>query len=301
MSIPRRVERQSGLSRLTVRRDPRRLESAVRQPSAAARRLFTIAVTGGKGGIGKTNLVANLAVGMAQLGQRVLLLDGDLGLANVDLLLGLVPRFTLYDVVRGRMRLSEIVLDGPFGIRVIPASSGVEEMADLDDYRRETLLRSLEEVSRDRDVLLVDTGSGIHRQSLRLAQIADEILVVTTPEPPAFSDAYATFKVLAARRLSRPPRLIVNMARTQAEALRVARRVRRVAQRFLGFEPELFGVIPADDAVPRAVKEQRPFLQGSPGSPASVSVRELAQRLLSSRSLPPRASADPVRAVRQAA
>jgi flagellar biosynthesis protein FlhG len=242
--------------------------------------LLTVAVTGGKGGVGKTNLVTNLAVIMARMGKKVLLLDGDFSLANVDLLLGLVPHSNLYDVVSGRKRIDEIVLTGEAGIRIIPAASGVEEMAALDDYRREVLIRSLENLASDRDVLLIDTGSGIHRQNLRLAQMADEILVLTTPEPTAFSDAYATIKVLSSRRLARPPRLVVNMAHSEAEALRIARRVARVASQFLGFEPELYGIIPNDEAVPRAVKAQEPFVKIYEDSPAAVGVRELAKRLL---------------------
>jgi len=265
--------------------------------------LLTVAVTGGKGGVGKTNLVTNLAIMIARMGKKVLLLDGDFSLANVDLLLGLVPHSNLYDVVSGRKRIDEIVLEGEAGIRIIPAASGVEEMAALDDYRREVLIRSLENLAADRDVLLIDTGSGIHRQNLRLAQMADEILVLTTPEPTAFSDAYATIKVLSSRRLARPPRLVVNMAHSEAEALRVARRVARVANQFLGFEPELYGIIPDDEAVPRAVKAQEPFVKVDEDCPAAVGVRELAKRLLQPMAAPifPRTQAtDPARAVKVA-
>ena len=250
------------------------------EPEPAASQPFAVAVTSGKGGVGKTNLVTNLAMLMAESGLKVMLLDGDLSLANVDLLLGLAPRYNLYDVVHGRKRLSEIVLHGPHDIRIIPASSGVEEMAGLDDYRREVLVRSLESLARDRDVLLIDTGSGIHRQNLRLAQLADEILVVTTPEPTAFSDAYATIKVLSSRRLANPPRLVVNMARTENEAGRVATRVARVANQFLGFEPQLYGVIPQDECVPKAVRAQQPFVKRYPQGAATAGLRELMRRLL---------------------
>lgn len=248
--------------------------------------LLTVAVTSGKGGVGKTNLVTNLAHVMASMGRRVLLLDGDFSLANVDLLLGLVPQYNLFDVVTGRKRIDEIVLTGEADIRIIPASSGVEEMASLDDYRREVLIRSLEALALDRDVLLIDTGSGIHRQNLRLAQMADEILVLTTPEPTAFSDAYATIKVLTQRRLNAPPRLVVNMAGSEAEASRVARRVSRVSRQFLGFEPELYGVIPEDEAVGRAVKLQEPFVKIYTGAPATLGVKNLARRLLNPTATP---------------
>jgi flagellar biosynthesis protein FlhG len=240
-------------------------------------------VTSGKGGVGKSCLVANLALIMAQMGKQVLLLDGDLSLANVDLLMGLVPQVNLYDVVRGAKRIDEIILTGPEGIGIIPAASGIEEMANLDDYRRELLVRSLELVAKDRDVLLVDTGSGIHRQNLRLAQMADEILVVTTPEPTAFSDAYATIKILTGRRLVHPPRLVVNMAHSLGEGRGTARRVRRVARQFLGFQPKLYGVIPFDEAVPRAVRRQQLLVREAPESPAARSLRRLAERILAAR------------------
>lgn len=249
-------------------------------PACAPAPMLSVAVAGGKGGVGKTSLAANLAVRLADLGRRVLLLDGDLGLANVDLLLGLAPRRTLYDVVRGDCTPAEVLLEGPGGVRILPAASGIPEMANLDDYRRERLVRALAEVTCDRDALLIDTGPGIQQQTIRLAQIADEILVVTTPEPTAFADAYATLKVLAARPLARAPRLVVTMARDLAEAQRVAERVRRVARRFLDLEVELYGVIPRDGAVGRAVRAQRPFVRAYPDSPAATAVRELADRLL---------------------
>ncbi|MBM3317809.1 MAG: MinD/ParA family protein [Candidatus Eisenbacteria bacterium] len=242
--------------------------------------LLSIAIAGGKGGIGKTNLAANLAIGMSDLGRRVLLLDGDLSLANVDLLLGLAPRHTLHDVVTGRRRMEEIVLAGPAGVRILPAASGIEEMADLDEVRRERLLRSLARVTGDRDVLIIDTAPGIQAQNLRLARAADEILVVTTPEPPAFADAYATLKVLSAHALARPPRLVVTMARDRGEARRVSERIGRVARRFLGLDLELCGVIPRDAAVARAVRRQQPFVRAYPDSPAAEAIRDLARRLL---------------------
>jgi flagellar biosynthesis protein FlhG len=249
-------------------------------PGAQPRRPLSVAFLSGKGGVGKSSLVANLAILMAEMGRRTLVLDGDLGLANVDLLLGLVPQRTLLDVVEGRCRLEEVLLAGPAGIEVLPASSGVEKMADLDDYRREVLLRSLEAVARDRDLLLIDTGSGIHRQSLRLGQTADEIVVVTTPEPPAFADAYAMLKVLHERPIRRFPRLVVNMARSTEEALRVARRLQRVARRFLGQAPELSGVILEDRNLARAVRRQLPLVRSYPDTRAVADMRALAERLL---------------------
>jgi flagellar biosynthesis protein FlhG len=241
---------------------------------------FSIAVVSGKGGVGKSSLVANLAVAMGEMGTRVLLLDGDWGLADVDQLLGLVPRHTLHDVLCGRRRADEIVLDGPAGIRVVPGGAGIEELADLDDYRRETLLRALHALVRRDEMLLIDTGSGLHRQSLRLAQSADEILLVTTPEPTALSGAAATLRALAARRPARSPRLVVNQAGCVAEAERAARCLREATARDGGAAIDLLGYVPIDETVRRSVREQRPFVQCDPDAPASRSVRALARRLL---------------------
>jgi flagellar biosynthesis protein FlhG len=263
---------------------------------ASIRTPVSVAVTSGKGGVGKTSLVTNLAILLGGMGRRVLLVDGDFGLANVDLLLGLTPDSNLYDVVRGRKRIGEIVMSGPAGIRVLPAASGVAEMADIDDYRYELLIQSFETVTSDCDALLIDTSSGIHRRNLRLAQMADEILVVTTPEPPAFSDAYATIKVLCDQRPTCRPSLVLNRVSDETEAMLVAEKVRRVTRQFLGFAPELLGVIPEDEAVPRAIRAQKPLVTAFPNSPASAAVRALARRIIERSNEPGSARQVPDRA-----
>jgi len=170
-------------------------------PPESRPRRKVLAITSGKGGVGKTNIVTNLAIALARQGVRVLVLDGDFGLANVDLLLGIAPQYDLQDLVLGDRALDDIVLEGPDGIRVVPASSGVEELANLDEYRTECVLRSLSTVEDDVDLILIDTPSGIGTHAVSLSQAADQIIVVTTPEPTAFSDAYAMIKVLSQRPL----------------------------------------------------------------------------------------------------
>lgn len=241
----------------------------------------SIAVLSSKGGAGKSSLVANLGVTMAEMGERVLLLDGDWGLGNLDMLLGLEAHRTLHDVLHGHRRPAEILLRGPAGVRVLPGASGSEELANLDDFRCETLLRSVRGLVAGDELLLIDTGPGLLRQSLRLAQGADEILVLTTPEPTACANACALLRALAERRLARPPRLIVNRARTAAEARATERRIHRCSAPELGYAPDVVGVIPSDDVVTRALWEQRPFVLIDPEAPASRAVRSLAQRLLS--------------------
>jgi flagellar biosynthesis protein FlhG len=247
-------------------------------PSRPRRR--TIAVTSGKGGVGKTNIVTNLAIALSRQGVRVLVLDGDLGLANVDLLLGIAPQFDLQDVILGQRDLRDIVLEGPDGIRVIPASSGIEELANLDEYRTEVLLRKMAELEHEVDIILIDSPSGIGHHATSLVQGADQILVVTTPEPTSFSDAYAMIKVLTRRPLRATPALLVNQADSEDAALAVARRVKNVAKRFLNLELDYWGYILADESVPKSVLRQEPFLSTYPYSPAASCVYQLARRVL---------------------
>ena len=249
-------------------------------PPESRPRRKVLAITSGKGGVGKTNIVTNLAIALARQGVRVLVLDGDFGLANVDLLLGIAPQYDLQDHILGDRALDDIVLEGPDGIRVIPASSGVEELANLDEYRTECVLRSLASVEDDVDLILIDTPSGIGTHAVSLSQAADQIIVVTTPEPTAFSDAYAMINVLSQRPLKCTPSLLVNQANSEDEALEVSRRVQSVAKRFLNLDIEYWGFVLADESVPKSVVRQEPFLSTYPYSPASSCIYRLAGRVL---------------------
>jgi flagellar biosynthesis protein FlhG len=248
--------------------------------------LVSVSMVSGKGGVGKSHFVASLAILLAKAGLDVLVLDGDLGLANVDTLMGLTPRYTLWDVVAGRCEVEDVVMTGSHGIRLAPASSGVEEMANLDDYRLEVLIRSLDELRGRCDAFLVDAGSGIGRQILRLAQAAQDILVVTTPEPTAISNAYITLKLLLGRPLLRTPKFVLNRVQSPSEGRRVERRIKRVSRHFLQVEPEILGIIPEDPNVLKAVHSQEPVVEMFPRSPASLALRELADHLMRHRGAP---------------
>jgi flagellar biosynthesis protein FlhG len=259
---------------------PRLATNARMVPPASRPKRRIVAVTSGKGGVGKTNIVTNLALALARQGIRVLVVDGDLGLANVDLLLGVAPQYDLQDVILGQRSVRDVVFEGPDGIHVLPASSGVEELANLDEFRTECLIRSLAELEDEIDLILIDSPSGIGKNAISMVQAADQILVVTTPEPTSFSDAYAMIKVLSRRPLRCVPSLLVNQADSEDEAMSVARRVRTVAKRFLNLDIEYWGCILADESVAKSVQRQEPFLSTYPYSPAASCIYSLARRVL---------------------
>ena len=293
MSAARSSGRKKRL-RLVTRSSARDPLPATDHPSTWARpHVRTIAIASGKGGVGKSNVAANLAVALGERGARVLLLDADLAQANLDLLLGLHPRFDLEHVLAGQKSIEEIVVAGPRGVSLVPAGSGAPELADLDDYRLESLLRALGNIETEADLILIDVASGVSRQVLSFCLAADEVMVVTTPEMPAFSDAYALIKLLRQRGLKQAPRLLVNAAGSPEEAEEVTHRLRLVARRFLKVEPEALGFVPFDPAVPRAVRLQEPVVAAFPRSPAALAYRGLAARIWNPPA-PPESSLQPL-------
>jgi flagellar biosynthesis protein FlhG len=266
--------------KLVQRKQDAPVETPVDHPARWSRSgARTIAIASGKGGVGKSNLAANLAVALGERGARVLLVDADLAQASLDLLLGLHPRYDLQHVLAGERTLEDIVVSGPKGVRLIPASSGVPELADLDDYRRECLLRGLGALDPGLDLILIDTASGVSRTVTSFCLAADEVLVVTSPEMPAFSDAYSLIKVLHAQNVARAPRLLVNMAGSAEEAEETSHRIRLVARRFLSLELESWGYVPFDPSVGNAVRLQEPVVTSFPHAPSSIAYRALAERL----------------------
>jgi len=239
----------------------------------------TIAIASGKGGVGKSTVAANLAVALGERGARVLLLDADFSQANLDLLLGLHPRYDLQHVLAGERTLEEIVVSGPPGVKLIPAASGVPELAELDDFRRETLLRSIGLLDQETDLVIMDLATGVSHQVTSFCRSADDVIVVCTPEMPAFSDAYGLIKLLHTQGLVRAPHLLVNMSGGAEEAEETAQRVALVAKRFLELQVGTWGAIPFDPAVARAVRRQEPVVNAFPNAPAALAYRALAERL----------------------
>jgi flagellar biosynthesis protein FlhG len=261
-----------------IRNMPQGLVASARWSQPALR---VIAVTSGKGGVGKSHIVVNLGLALAQQGCRVLLIDADLGLANLDILLGLTPQFTIHDVLSLRKTLSEVLLDGPGGLRILPASSGFSELAELDTYQKVFLLNELDHYAESIDVVLIDTGAGIARNVLFFNVAAGERLVVVNDQPTSLTDAYALIKVLSTQHGARRFKILANDLSHPRRAEMVYRTLLDAADRFLDrdISLEYLGFIPHDEAIAQAVMRQRPVLELFPQAPASKSFTELAQRL----------------------
>ncbi|MFH1737464.1 MAG: MinD/ParA family protein [bacterium] len=239
-----------------------------------------IAVTSGKGGVGKTNLVCNLAIALAQMNRRVIVFDADLSLANIDVLLGISPRYNLSHVISGEKSLREVMVTGPEGILIVPGGSGIEELANLGSSELEFLLDSFGELDGECDLLLIDTAAGIQRTVLSFLLAADHVLVVTTPEPTAYTDAYAVIKILAQHCPDKRVGVSINMARNGREAGDVTRLMLQICRTMLRTGFDNFGYIPRDVEMLQAVRDQQPLLLHSPYSPAAKSIRQLACSLL---------------------
>ncbi len=246
-----------------------------------------IAVTSGKGGVGKTNLAVNLAVCFARQNRRACLLDGDLGLANADILCNLTPRLTLEHVVNGRCRLAEAMLLAPGGFRLIPGACGVARLADLDGVDRQTLLGQLAALDRVADDLVIDTSAGLGANVLAFVAASSRVLVVTTPEPTAMTDAYGMIKALTAGSRQLNVCLVVNMVSCLEEGRRVFDRVNRVSRTFLNRTLDYGGAVPTDEVVREAIRHRVPFTLYAPDAPATRAVEALARSLLGMKPQPP--------------
>ena len=265
------------MSEITLAVQPRMIRSG-----AGTRPPQVITVTSGKGGVGKTNVVANLAIALSRAGKRVLVLDADLGLGNIDVLLGLTPKYTLEHVLSGTRSLSEIMLEGPSGIRILPASSGLAQLTALSEPQHQILQSELEQVSHLIDILLIDTGAGISSNVTFFAAAAQSIVVVISPEPTSLTDAYALMKVLLRQYRERRFHVLVNLAKSPNEAARVFAKLEVAASRFLQISIEYLGAVPLDDYLPLAVTQQRAVLDRYPQAPSSrafLSLTEAVDRL----------------------
>jgi flagellar biosynthesis protein FlhG len=244
-----------------------------------------VAITSGKGGVGKTFVSANLAAALAKRGNRVLVLDADLGLANLDVVLNLYPKVTLHDVFTGKAKLEDAVIRAPGGFSVLLAGSGLVEYSRLSAEVRDDFLRIMNRLTPNFDIVLLDTGAGISDVVLFAVSLASEVLVVATPEPTSLTDAYATIKVLAAQQKRQTIRLVVNQAARLGDGRAITTQLQQVLDRFVPSEPGRqlrlvhMGDIPADPQVRQAIMRRQLLLQSMPGCPAGLAISQLALKV----------------------
>lgn len=238
-----------------------------------------LSFTSGKGGVGKTHTVTNTGIALASMGMSVLVLDADLGLANVDVLLNLKPKGNLHDVLKGRMALDDILIEGPGGISIIPAASGVEELQALDSEAKMFLLEEIERIAHRFDYLLIDTPAGIGSDVMYFNSAAADVVCVITGEPTSLTDTYALIKVLSSSYGEKRVSVVVNNVASEVEARAAFEKLARAVERFLQVEVRYVGWIPSDSMVRECVMQQRPIVSEYPSSRVAMAIAAVAQTL----------------------
>lgn len=255
-----------------------------RRPKRRAPHVITL--TSGKGGVGKTNITANLACQLSKLRRRVMILDADLGLANIDIIFGISPQFNIGHVLAGEKTLSEILIEGPSGIRILPASSGIVDATEISEAQKILLLQQMEDLEPDFDYLLIDTSGGINGNVIYFALAGQTTLVIVTHEPTSLADAYALIKVLSISYHQTNFTIVVNEVSGEPEALEVYRRLSSATDRFLNVALDYAGFIPHDPRVRQAVRAQKPFMELYPSCNAAKGIKEIARNLIAMENEP---------------
>jgi len=285
------MDQAAGLRRM-VKRESERIHILARDLRAGSSSGIdgprVVAIGSGKGGVGKTNVVGNLAIACQRMGKRVLILDADLGLANIDIIFGLNPRHTIEEVIRGEKELSQIIVEGPEDVSIIPASSGVHELVHLTEGQKINLLSEFESLNNIFDLMLIDTGAGISSNVIYFNLAAEERIVVVTPEPTSITDAYALIKVLFSRHGTKNFSLLINLTRDEKEAKSVFQNMSKVVARFMGgIDIDYAGFIPRDGLLQEAVSRRTPVICCYPDAPSSNAFKDLAHYLLMQTSSKP--------------
>ena len=247
-------------------------------PGGKKTRIITVA--SGKGGVGKTNVSINMAIAYARIGKKVIVMDADLGLANVNVMLNMIPKFNLYHVIRKQKTMREIILDTDYGIQIVAGASGFSKIANLGDEERQNFIEELNTLS-SADIVIIDTSAGVSSNVLDFVAAADDAVIVTTPEPTAITDAYGIIKIIATEidNLNIGLKLVVNRVKTVHEAKRVADRMINIAGQFLNLKVDYLGFIYDDPVVPQAVLRQKPFMALDPKCKASLCVQHIVGRM----------------------
>ena len=250
------------------------------KPGNNGKKTRIIAVSSGKGGVGKTNLSINIALAYAQLGKRVIVMDADLGLANVNVILGIIPKYNLYHLIRKQKNMKDIILDTDYGIQIVAGASGFSKIANLSDEERENFIEELSDLSTA-DIIIIDTSAGVSNNVLDFIAAADDAIIITTPEPTAITDAYGIIKIIATEvdYLNLGLKLVVNRVKSVTQGKKVAERVINIAGQFLNLKIDYLGYVYEDVAVSQAVLRQKPFIIVEPKGKASICVHHIVSRL----------------------
>jgi flagellar biosynthesis protein FlhG len=258
----------------------RELMKAKPVAAPAAKKTRVITVASGKGGVGKTNMSVNMAIAYARMGKRVIIMDADLGLANVNILLNIIPKFNLYHVIRKQKTMREIMVDTDYGIQMIAGASGFSKIANLSEEERQSFITELYTLS-NADIIIIDTSAGVSSNVLSFIAAADDAIIITTPEPTAITDAYGIIKIIATEveNLNIGLKLVVNRVKNVTEGRKVAERIINISGQFLNLKVEYLGCVYEDPIVQSSVLKQRPFMVQDPKSKAAISVQHLVGRI----------------------
>lgn len=258
----------------------REMMNAKTQNPAPVKKTRVITVASGKGGVGKSNLSVNLAIAYARSGKRVMVMDADLGLANINIMLNIIPKYNLYHVIRKQKTMKEIILDTEYGIQILAGASGFSKIANLNEEERQSFISELYALSNV-DIIIIDTSAGVSNNVLSFVAAADDAIIITTPEPTAITDAYGIIKIIATEveNLNIGLKLVVNRVKNVTEGRKVAERIVNISGQFLNLKVEYLGCIYEDAIVSNSVLKQRPFIVQDPKSKASISVQHLMNRI----------------------
>jgi len=257
----------------------KKTKSNIIKASASEPQARVICVTSGKGGVGKTNFTLNLAIALSKQNHRVMILDADLGLSNVDIVLGIVPRYTLLDVINGSKELKEVITTGPNGVKFIAGGSGILELIDMPEVKIHSLIEKLEEINKMADIILIDTGAGLSKSVMSFVMAADEVIIVATPEPTSITDAYAMIKTIGIKEKGKRLKLLINRVENINEGRITFEKLKMASEKFLNIHIEKLGFLTEDISVSRSVKLQNPFILQYPNSSVSKNLETIALKL----------------------